>query len=167
MTLDISVDTCTCGFQIIWNITEVNKYFYNISNAWIGLPMKTMKSNVQQIKIISQYTFSCLGMRPKFIPKFAWKNRINACIPSAISQWVCWTPGCRSWRRRHSPAARRSVPGCTGSSFPSLAPCPRGNHRTQSTAPSVMHRSVDDCCPSQVKSSQTLFIVSISTTWVV
>ena len=29
-----------CGFQIIFNITKVNKYFVGIFNKWIALPMK-------------------------------------------------------------------------------------------------------------------------------
>ena len=42
MTLDLFMDTWICGFQIIYNSTNlnVNKYFIGILNSWIALPMK-------------------------------------------------------------------------------------------------------------------------------
>jgi len=39
-------------FQIICNISTLNKYFCGILNSWIALPTKL---NVQQIKVISKY----------------------------------------------------------------------------------------------------------------
>jgi len=51
-TTDMLVDTWICRFQIMFNITKVNKYFVGILNSWIALPKKDTKSNVQQIKII-------------------------------------------------------------------------------------------------------------------
>jgi len=38
-----------CGFQIICNVTEVNKYLVGIINSWIALPTIYTKLNVQQI----------------------------------------------------------------------------------------------------------------------
>jgi len=43
MTIDMFVDPCICGFQIIHNITKVNKYFVRILNSWIALPTKHTK----------------------------------------------------------------------------------------------------------------------------
>ena len=55
MTIDMFVDILICGFQIIRDITKVNKYFVDILISWIALLTKNMKLNVQQIKMISQY----------------------------------------------------------------------------------------------------------------
>jgi len=55
MTMNMFMDTWICGFQIILNITKVNKYFVGILNLWIVLPPEYMKFNVQRIKMISQY----------------------------------------------------------------------------------------------------------------
>jgi len=55
MILDMFVDTLICGFQIICNIIEVNKYFIGFLNSWIALPTNYTKSNVQQILMISQF----------------------------------------------------------------------------------------------------------------
>jgi len=46
--MDIFVDTWNGGFQIVFNITKVNKYFVGISNLWISLPMEYTKLNAQQ-----------------------------------------------------------------------------------------------------------------------
>jgi len=48
------VDTWICGFQIICNITEVNKYFVGILNLCIALPMKYTKLNVLGILMTPQ-----------------------------------------------------------------------------------------------------------------
>ena len=45
-TMDMFMDTWKCGFQIIRNINEVNKYYIRILNLWIVLPTKL---NVQRI----------------------------------------------------------------------------------------------------------------------
>jgi len=58
MMMDMFLDTAFRGFQIILNITKVNKYFvinFSILFAWIVLPKKYMKLSVQRIKITSQY----------------------------------------------------------------------------------------------------------------
>jgi len=55
MTMDMFVDTWIHGFQIILNITKVNKYFIGILNLCIPLPKKYRNLNVQWIKMISQY----------------------------------------------------------------------------------------------------------------
>jgi len=54
--MDMFGETLICGIQIIWNNTKVNKYFVGVLNALIVLPMKNTQINVQQIKIISQYS---------------------------------------------------------------------------------------------------------------
>jgi len=54
-TMDMFMYTWICGFQILFNITKVNKYFVEILSSWIALPTKYTKLNVQQIKLTSQY----------------------------------------------------------------------------------------------------------------
>jgi len=53
-TLDMFVDTWFRGFQIIYNITKVNKYFCVTLNSWIVLPPKYTKLNIQPIFMNSQ-----------------------------------------------------------------------------------------------------------------
>jgi len=42
--MDIFVDTLVHRFQIILNITKVNRYFVGILNSWIALPTKYIKN---------------------------------------------------------------------------------------------------------------------------
>jgi len=58
--VDMFVDTWIRGFQLKSNITKVNKYFVGILNSWIALPMKNTKSNIHQLKMISQYLVEML-----------------------------------------------------------------------------------------------------------
>jgi len=53
--MDMFVDTSIGGFQIILNITKVNKYFVAISS--IILPKKYIKFNVHRKHLISQLQF--------------------------------------------------------------------------------------------------------------
>jgi len=41
MTMDMLMDTWIRGFQIIFDITKVNKYLVEILNSWIAWPTKT------------------------------------------------------------------------------------------------------------------------------
>jgi len=55
--MDMFVDTWIHGFQIMHNITKVNKYFGGILNSLIALPMEIMKLNDQWIKIQHKMKF--------------------------------------------------------------------------------------------------------------
>jgi len=51
MTTDMFMDTWIHGFQIIRNITRVNKYFVGFLNSWIALPTKTWYFTVYEIAL--------------------------------------------------------------------------------------------------------------------
>jgi len=48
--MDMSVDTSIHGFQIILNISKVNKYFLGILSLWVVLPRKYTKVNFQHTR---------------------------------------------------------------------------------------------------------------------
>ena len=50
-TMDKFLDIRTHWFQIIFDITKVNKYLIGILNSWIALATKDRKLNVQWKKI--------------------------------------------------------------------------------------------------------------------
>jgi len=54
--IDMFEDSWLCGFLNIYKTTKLNKYFIGILNLCIVLPTQNTKLNVQQIKIILQYT---------------------------------------------------------------------------------------------------------------
>jgi len=90
--------TWICGFQIIRNITKVNKYFVWILNSWIAKPMKNTKLNVQQIKLILQYyMFPLLDWPTKKAATQSMFCSFNSLIIDVVSAGWGVSPWSRRW----------------------------------------------------------------------
>jgi len=114
MAMAVFVDTWIRGFQIILNITKVNKYVVGILNSWIVLPTKYTKLNVQQIRgfhSMNMYIINISTHRLKWRPmpdkmrEFTLGHNVQRNLGQS-EDWIFWvsvvTPTCNVWHNELS-----------------------------------------------------------------